>query len=309
MRLSVPATAKATMKSRATLRHPAAAGLSTHNTGPALRCVAALLLLALAAGPALARVKVGVTPGSLADSVYVAAEEAKAQGLDVQVVEFTDWTTPNLALANADLDVNYFQHQAFLDNAVKETGFPLKGVGLCILPNIGLYSEKHASLAALPDGARVAVANDPVNQGRGLALLETAGLIKLKDAVGAKATLDDVVANPKKLTFVEIEGPQLVRAVSDVDLAQGYPGHYVNAGRADYASKALIYSGVGDQYYSIRFVTRADRADAPEIAKFIGLYQTAPAVRARIDASFAHDPNLYSLPWLPHAAPSQSSVR
>ncbi|WP_375456349.1 MetQ/NlpA family ABC transporter substrate-binding protein [uncultured Methylobacterium sp.] len=257
------------------------------------------LLLALGAAPALAGVRVGVTPGALADSIQVAAAEAKAKGLDVQVVEFSDWTTPNVALANGDLDLNYFQHQAFLDNAVKETGFKLQSVGLGILPNIGLYSERHPSVGSLPEGAKVALANDPVNQGRGLALAEAAGLIRLKAGVGAKATLDDIVANPRKLTFVEIEGPQLVRAISDVDLAQGYPAHYVNAGRGDFAGKALVYSGVGDLRFAIRFVVRSDHTDDPEIAKFVAIYQTSPAVRARIDAAYANNPALYSLPWLP----------
>ncbi|MBE7244971.1 MAG: MetQ/NlpA family ABC transporter substrate-binding protein [Actinomycetospora chiangmaiensis] len=264
---------------------------------------------AMAAVPALAGVRVGVTPGALADSIQVAAAEAKQQGLDVRVVEFTDWTTPNVALANGDLDVNYFQHQAFLDNATRETGFPLRSVGLGLLPRIGLYSETHASLSALPDGARVAVANDPVNQGRGLLLLQSAGLITLKDGVGAKATLDDVAANPKRLRFVEIAGPQLVRAVSDVDLAQGYPAHFVNAGRGDFAGKALIYSGADELAYAIRFVARADRADDPEIARFVALYQASPAVRARIEAAYAHNPALYTLPWLDRAVAHQSSAR
>lgn len=263
------------------------------------RALMVALSVALGAAPASAGVRVGVTPGALADSIQTAAAEARAKGLDVQVVEFSDWTTPNLALANGDLDLNYFQHQAFLDNAVKETGFKLQSVGLGILPNIGLYSERHTGLAALPERATVAVANDPVNQGRGLALAEAAGLIRLKAGAGAKATLDDIVANPKALKFVEIEGPQLVRAISDVDLAQGYPAHYVNTGRGDFAGKALIYSGVGDIRFAIRFVARSDRAGDPEIAKFVAIYQTSPAVRARIDAAYANNAVLYTLPWLP----------
>ncbi|UFM67390.1 MetQ/NlpA family ABC transporter substrate-binding protein (plasmid) [Paracoccus sp. MA] len=257
--------------------------------------VAALMLLA---GPAPAGVRIGVTPGALADSINVAAEEAKAQGLEVEVVEFSDWTTPNLALENGDLDANYFQHQAFLDNAVQETGYDLTSVALGILPNIGLYSERYDRLDQLPDGARVAVASDPVNQGRGLALLQTAGLIALRPGVGWKATLDDIADNPKGLKFVEVEGPQLVRAVSDVDLAQGYPAHYVNAGRGDFAGKALIYSGLDDTHFAIRFVTRTDNSDDPEIAGFIRIYQQSQAVRDQIDASNAHNPVLYSLPWL-----------
>lgn len=255
-------------------------------------------MASLAAGPALAELRIGVTPGSLADSVHVAAAEAKAKGLSVRVVEFSDWTTPNVALDNGDLDLNYFQHQAFLDNALRQNGFRLKSVGLGLLPNLGLYSETISRFDDLPEGAKVAVANDPVNQGRGLALLATAGLITLKDGVGAKATLDDIVTNPRKLKFVEIEGPQLVRAITDVDLALGYPAHYVNAGRGDFAGKALLYTGVDDLAFAIRFVARADRADTPEIRQFIDLYQSSPAVRAKIDAAFAHNPALYSLPWL-----------
>lgn len=254
-------------------------------------------LLALAS-PAMATVKIGVTPGALADSIHVAADEAKTKGLDVDVVEFSDWTTPNLALENGDLDVNYFQHQAFLDNAVKETGYDLTSVAVGILPNIGLYSEKFTSLADVPDKARVAVASDPVNQGRGLALLQSAGLINLRDGVGWKATLDDIVHNPKQLQFVEIEGPQLVRAVSDVDLAQGYPNHFVNAGRSDFAGKALLYSGLDDTQFAIRFVTRADKSGDAELAEFIRIYQQSKLVRDQIDASNAHNPSLYSLPWL-----------
>lgn len=253
--------------------------------------------LTLSAVPVYA-LNIGVTPGALADSVETAAKEARSQGLEVKVVEFSDWATPNLALENRDLDANYFQHQAFLDNANRETGFGLVSVGLGILPNIGLYSEKYTSIADLPEGARVAVANDPVNQGRGLALLQSAGLIGLRDGVGARGTVDDIIANPKKVQIVEIEGPQLVRALSDVDLAQGYPAHFVNAGKSDIAGKALLYSGAEDDYFAIRFVARPDHREDPDLIRFIQIYQTSEAVRATIDASYAHNPALYTLPWL-----------
>ncbi len=122
------------------------------------------------------------------------------------MIEFTDWTTPNVALAAGDLDINYFQHQAFLDNAVKERGYKFRSVALGVLPNIGLYSTHIKRFGDLKDGARVGVANDPVNQGRGLLLLQKAGLIKLRDGVGAKGSVNDIVENPKKLKFVEVEG-------------------------------------------------------------------------------------------------------
>ncbi|MFT3690907.1 MetQ/NlpA family ABC transporter substrate-binding protein [Paenirhodobacter sp.] len=253
--------------------------------------------LVLMTGPCFA-LNIGVTPGALADSVETAAREARAQGLNVTITEFSDWTTPNVALANGDLDANYFQHQAFLDNANREGGFGLVSAGIGLLPNIGLYSEKYSTIDELPDGARVAVANDPVNQGRGLALLQSAGLITLRAGVGANGTLDDITENPKHVQIIEIEGPQLVRALSDVDLAQGYPAHFVNAGKPDIAGRALLYSGAEDDYFAIRFVTRADHRDDPDLLRFIRIYQTSEAVRETISASYARNPALYTLPWL-----------
>lgn len=262
-----------------------------------LRVLSALAALATVGSLQAAPLKIGVTPGSLADSVNVAAAEAKKTGLDVQVIEFTDWTTPNTALASGDLDLNYFQHQAFLDNAVTEGGYKIESVAYGLLPNIGLYSKKYDTLAAIPDGSKVGVANDPVNQARGLLLLQAAGLIQLKDGVGAKASVNDVVHNPKKLQLVEVEGPQLVRAVDDLALAQGYPAHFVNAGQPELASKALQYSTIDDLYYAIRFVARSDNKNDSRIRQFVDIYQHSPAVAAQIDKSFAGDKKLYSLPW------------
>jgi D-methionine transport system substrate-binding protein len=241
--------------------------------------------------------RIGVTPGALADSVEVAARIARAQGLEVKVIEFSDWTTPNTALAAGDIDLNYFQHQAFLDNAVRETGFKLVSVGLGVLNNLGLYSVRIKRFDELKDGAQVGIASDPVNQGRGLLLLQKAGLIQLKDGVGWRATVNDVVANPKKMKFVEIEGPQLVRAIDDLDLAQGYPAHFVNAGRNQFASSGLLYSGVDDQYFAIRFVAREDNAKDPRIIRFVKVYQESREVRAQLLRSNNNDPKLFTIPW------------
>ncbi len=128
----------------------------------------ALPALALPARRARAAgsLKVGVTPGAYADSVIAAAADAKARGLDVQAIEFSDWTTPNLALDSGDIDVNYFQHRPFLDNAIKARGYRFTDVGVGTLANIGLYSLKHKSFAEIPDRGSVAIADDPVNEGR-----------------------------------------------------------------------------------------------------------------------------------------------
>lgn len=168
--------------------------------------IAPLAALALFSAHAADKLRIGVVPGAYADSVAVAAREAKAQGIDVQVVEFTDWTTPNVAVDSGDLDINYFQHQPFLDNAIQKNGYKLASAGTGILANVGLYSLKHKAIAQVPQGGKVGIANDPVNQGRGLLLLQKVGLIKLKPGVGYLGSLDDIVENPKKLSFVEVEG-------------------------------------------------------------------------------------------------------
>jgi len=243
--------------------------------------------------------RIGVTPGAIADSIETAAQEARKQGLQVKVVEFTEWTGPNTALQAGDLDANYFQHLPFLENASKDRGYKFVAVAPGLLPNQGLFSLKVKRFDELKEGARVAVASDPANQGRGLLLLERAGLIKLREGAGARATVNDVAANPKKLKFVEVEGPQLVRSLDDVDLAQGVTSHYVAAGKADIAAKnGLLYTGAEDVRWAIHFVARQDNAQDPRLAQFIRIYQESPAVRQRISASYANNDKFYSLPWL-----------
>lgn len=240
--------------------------------------------------------KIGVVPGAYGDAVEVAATEAKAQGLDVEVVEFSDWTTPNVALAAGDIDLNFFQHRPFLENASKERGYGFAVVGDGILANLGLYSLKHKSFDEIPEGGSVAIANDPVNQGRGLLLLEKAGLITLRPGVGFLGTLDDIAENPKNLTFTEVEGPQLVRITGDVDLAQGYP-HFIVASGAFDPTSGLIYSGIEDKQFAVAFVARADNKDDPRIGQFVDLFHTSQAVRARVHESFAQSDKLYILAW------------
>lgn len=257
---------------------------------------AALVAATFALPASAAGLKIGVTPGAYADSVAAAAEEAKAQGLDVEVVEFSDWTTPNVALDAGDIDVNYFQHKPFLDNAVAQRGYAFTDAGVGTLANIGLYSLRHKSFAEIPQNGKVAIANDPVNQGRGLLLLEKAGLVKLKDGVGFKATLDDIVENPKNLSFTEVEGPQLVRVTGDVDLALGYP-HFIVAAKAFDPGSGLIYSGIEDRQFAIRFVVKKGREAEPDIKKFVEIFHTSPKVREAIGKAFANDPKLYAIAW------------
>ena len=262
-----------------------------------LTLLSTIALAALSAQADAAKLKVGVVPGVYADSIEALIPEAKAKGLDIEVVEFTDWTTPNVALNAGDIDVNYFQHKPFLDNAIKDRGYELAPAGIGILANIGIYSLKYKDFASVPDNATVAIANDPVNQGRGLLLLEKGGLIKLKEGVGYKGTLDDIIDNPKHVTFSEVEGPQLARVTPDVDLALGYP-HFIVAAKAFDPSSGLIYSGVGDKQYAIVFTTRKEKAEDPAVKELVELYQNSAAVKAAVHKAFGNDDKLYTLPWL-----------
>lgn len=260
-----------------------------------LAWLAALLI----AGAAQAQdvIKIGSTGGSTSAALEALVPEAKAAGLDIKIVEFTDWTLPNEAVSNGDIDLNFFQHQAFLNNAVKERGYKLEFVSLGLLQNIGIYSNKVKSLDKVPQQAKVGIPNDPVNQGRGLLLLQKAGLIKLKNGSAVGASVNDVIENPKKLQFFEIAGPQLIRSLDDLDLSIVWPSYFKNAGKPEQASQALLYSGIADTFYAMGFVARTDKAKDPRIARFVQLYQNSPKVREAIASQFNNDPKLYTLPW------------
>ncbi|MGJ8514850.1 MetQ/NlpA family ABC transporter substrate-binding protein [Carnimonas bestiolae] len=245
-----------------------------------------------------APLRIAINSDPKADSVYAAVDVAKREGLDVKVVEFTDWITPNTALANDDVDLNYFQHRPFLANANQQQGLSLVPIALGIEDKTCLYSTRHASLAQIPEGGKAAVADDPVNQGRGLLLYQQAGLIKLRDGVGDQGTLLDVAENPRRLSFVEMQGPQLARAIPDVDVAQSYSIH-VRAAHTIDPQHYLTCNGDTSGKYALAFVTRRDNRDDPRIEKFIHIYQTAPEVRAALKRSYGSE-RLYQLAWQHH---------
>lgn len=237
--------------------------------------------------------KVGIATSPQIDALKVAAKEAKAQGLDVKIIEFTDWNTPNAALANQDIDVNYFQHIPFLENAKKQRGYDFVAIAPGTIMKIGLYSKKIKSFDQLKNGATVAIANDPVNGGRGLLLLQRAGLIALKPGADYRATTRDIVSNPKHLKILQLEASQLARSLDDVDLAQGYPSFIKLAGTAD-PNGALLFDGLENKLFALQWVVRPERANDPRIRRFIAIYQHSPAVRQALDNAFGR---LYAIAW------------
>ena len=228
---------------------------------------------------------IGISP-SFAKPLQVAAEEAKQQGVNVKLVEFSDWNTPNITLNHGDIDANFFQHQPFLDNAKKETDFKIKAFAKGAATHAGLYSKKIKSLDELKDGAKVVVPNDPVNQGRALLLLQQAKLVTLKDSNNHLSSLKDIAANPKNLQFVEVEGPQTARAIDDVDLAFGYP-HYLRLAKTADPEKALLFDSNKDNRYAILFAVREDYQDKNDkLKRFVNIYQNSPRVKEALDADF-----------------------
>lgn len=164
--------------------------------------------------------KVGATPVPHAEILEIVKPLLAQQNIDLQIVEFSDYVQPNLALNDKELDANFFQHEPYLDNFVSEhKDVKLKNAGGIHIEPMGIYSKKIKQLDALPDGATIAIPNDPTNGGRSLLLLEKAGLLKLKDGAGVKATVQDIASNPKNLKFQEVEAAQVPRTLDDVDAA------------------------------------------------------------------------------------------
>ena len=164
--------------------------------------------------------KVGATAVPHAEILEAAKPLLEKEGITLEIVEFNDYVQPNLALNDKELDANFFQHEPYLDNFISEhKDVKLVNAGGIHIEPMGIYSKKVKKLDELKDGASIAIPNDPTNGGRSLMLLEKAGLLKLKDGVGVKATVQDITSNPKNLKFQEVEAAQVPRTLDDVDAA------------------------------------------------------------------------------------------
>ncbi len=157
---------------------------------------------------------IGVSPVPHGEILkYVSDELAAAEGLKIEIVEFNDYVQPNTALQDEQLDANYFQHVPYLEEEVASKGYRFTPLTPVHIEPLGVYSKTVKALTEVPDGAVVAIPNDPSNSGRALNLLATNGLITLKDGVGVKATEADITGNPKNLRF-ERWRPPSCRAAS-----------------------------------------------------------------------------------------------
>ncbi len=245
--------------------------------------IAAAIAL-LSAGSSLAEtIKVGVTPGEHAEIMEKVKDVAAKKGLDIEILEFSDYVVPNQALADGDLQANSFQHQPYLDNQVADRGFDIVSVGTTITTPMGVYSKKVKSLDELKDGASVAIPNDPTNGGRALLVLASKGLIKVKPEAGLKVTPNDITENPKNIQFSELDAAQLPRSLDDVDAAVINTNYAMEAGLHP-KTDAIAIEGEKSPYANVIAVRRADK-DAPWVKTLVESYHDA-SIRSFITDKF-----------------------
>jgi len=213
----------------------------------------------------------GVSAGPYGDILNYAASIAKKQGIDVKIIEFTDWTLPNTALAEGDLDFNHFQHRPYLNNQAKQYGWDLVAVEPTVIVPFGIYSNKIKDLKNISDGATITIPNDPTNEARALQLLETTGLIKLDPKAGEKATTLDVIENPKHIKFKEIDAAQLPRALDDVEVGTVSLNYALSYGLDP---KTALVSEGKDSHWGLWLVSRKDNQNDPELRKFFDIVRS-----------------------------------
>lgn len=225
------------------------------------------------------KIVVGVMAGAEEQVAEVAVKVAKAQyDLDVELVTFTDYVTPNAALDDGSVDVNAFQHKPYLDQQISDRNYNLAIAGNTFVYPIAGYSKVITDVAQIENGARVAVPNDPTNLGRSLILLEQQDLIELRDGVGLLATVRDIVANPKSLEIVELDAAQLPRALDEVALA------VINntfAASIDLTpQKDGIFVEDKESPYVNLIVARQVNVDSEKVQAFVKAYQTEEVYQA-----------------------------
>jgi len=210
----------------------------------------------------LGTIKVGALQTPAGDILtFISDNLAADAGLTIEFVPFTDYNTPNLSVSDGSTDANLFQNSTFLSTYNTETGSDLVSVGEIYLPSAAFYSDKVGSIAELADGAKIAVPNDPTNEGRALKILAAEGVIETTDE---PTTLDDITANPSNFEFVEIENATLAQAVPDVDTAFVTISFALPAGLT--AEQAILIEGSDSPYYNVLATTPALEKD-PRIVK------------------------------------------
>lgn len=179
------------------------------------------------------KIVVGASPSPHAE-ILAQAEDALADaGYELEIVEYSDYIQPNVALNDGDLDANYFQHQPYLDNYNEENGTDLVGAEPIHYEPMGIWSNKHDSLDDIPDGAQIAVPSDATNEARALLLLEANGFLTLEEGAGLSATAENIADNPHNIELVETEAANIARSLDDVDFGVINGNYALSSGLVD----------------------------------------------------------------------------
>lgn len=200
-------------------------------------------------------IKVGATPVPHAEILQAVKPLLKAKGYDLQIVEFTDYVTPNIAVNEGELDANFFQHLPYLEEFNKNKNTDLvKTVNVHLEP-MGVYSHKIKNLSELEDGATIAVPNDPTNESRALDILVKQGLLKFKEV--EFKTVVDIIENPKNLKIEELDAPQLPRVLDEVSAAI-INTNYALSANLNPMKDALVIESKDSPYANIVVVKRGN---------------------------------------------------
>jgi D-methionine transport system substrate-binding protein len=248
---------------------------------PAATAAPAATEVSAATQPAVIKLKIGVSPVPHGDILnFIKANLAEKAGFDLDIIEFTDYVQPNLALSDGTIDANFFQHVPYMEDFGKEHNLDLVAVTAVHIEPLGIYSKKIKALTELPDKAIVAIPNDATNGGRALNLLAAQGVITLKEGTGYAATVQDITDNPKNLDIKELEAAQLVRALDDVSIAVINGNYAIEAGLKPATDALALESGENNPYANVLTVLKGHENDegiqrlaklltSPEVKKFI----------------------------------------
>ena len=218
------------------------------------------------------KIVVGATPEPHAALLSLVVDDLAAQGITLEIKEFTDYVTPNDAVEYGEIDANYFQHIPYLESFNTEHGYHLVNAGGIHVEPIALYSKKYSSLSDIPNGAVIAIPNDPTNEGRALLLLQSAGLIKLDSNAGLTAVPLDIKENSKKFQFREIEAASLPRTLDDFD-ASVINGNYAIPAGLTASKDGLFVEGKNSPYVNILTV-KAGNEKSPAVQALIKALQS-----------------------------------
>ncbi|MFT4414225.1 MetQ/NlpA family ABC transporter substrate-binding protein [Fredinandcohnia humi] len=229
-------------------------------------------------------VRIGVN-GSEGAQWPILKEKAEKEGIQIQLVEFADYTLPNNALAEGEVDLNAFQHFSFLSQYVKESGKDIVPIGSTVFAPLGIYSEKIKDISEIKKGDKIAIPDDPSNQARSLRLLESAGLLTLAEDFGLFGDASKIIENPLNLEIMPMTAQQTPRVLPDVAASIINNGIAGQAGLSPADDPIFKESGDDESIYPYvnLIAVRAEDKDNETYKRIVELYHEEDIEKAILD--------------------------